>query len=139
MGMKKRIEHIFIGGVEYKYCSKCKEYKPLSDFGENSTRWDKLHYRCKACRSEYSKSRRKKKGRGKKGKKRKEHKIIGGIERKHCPACQKYKPLSEFGNSSKTWDKLFGYCKACVRENNKKHYQNNKESCKGLFACVFLL
>ena len=55
MARGKKVEHKFINGVEYKHCGKCQEYKPLSEFGKDLTRWDKLNKCCKACARGYSK------------------------------------------------------------------------------------
>lgn len=45
----KRIEHQLINGVEYKYCGKCFNWKPVTEFNSNNTKWDKLHSPCKSC------------------------------------------------------------------------------------------
>lgn len=39
-----------------KTCNKCKQFKPLTEFGKHSGNRDGLQYRCKVCRIEDSKS-----------------------------------------------------------------------------------
>ena len=46
--------------------------------------------------------------------KRKEHKIVDGVELKHCCKCDVWKKLTDFHNLCSTWDGLLHKCKACV-------------------------
>jgi hypothetical protein len=48
-----RKPHIFINNIEHKNCSKCKQDKPLSEFGSYKTRWDGLNPSCKKCHAEH--------------------------------------------------------------------------------------
>ena len=52
--------------IKYRRCPKCKLELPLSSFGLDSTRKDKLTYMCKKCKNEYNRlnrrSRSKKQG-----------------------------------------------------------------------------
>lgn len=45
-----KIEHIIDNGNEYKYCSKCDEWKLVGDFYRNKKNWDGLDRRCKPCK-----------------------------------------------------------------------------------------
>lgn len=47
--MPKKIDHIIENGIEKKLCSKCKTYKPLNLFYNNTKRLDKLTPQCKKC------------------------------------------------------------------------------------------
>ena len=47
--MAKRKEHIFIDGIEYKECSRCKELKRLNEYRKDNSKWDGLHGFCKVC------------------------------------------------------------------------------------------
>lgn len=49
----RKIEHQVINGVEYKKCSKCGEWKPLSEFYKCKTSWDNLQSKCKGCDSQH--------------------------------------------------------------------------------------
>ena len=49
----KRKKHKFIDGIECKYCSKCKNWLPLKEFGIDNRQWDKLKKYCKKCRLDY--------------------------------------------------------------------------------------
>lgn len=51
--MGKKIEHTFINGVEYKWCYKCKQWKPLSEFSKDKTKKDGLQRMCKGCQNQY--------------------------------------------------------------------------------------
>ena len=48
---RKRIEHKIIYGVECKMCSRCKQWKPLSEFRKRSKATDGLKSTCKECLS----------------------------------------------------------------------------------------
>ena len=51
----KKIKHIFKNKTELKYCSKCKKYLSLLNFGSNTSTWDNLEGWCKNCRKEDNK------------------------------------------------------------------------------------
>ena len=51
---------------------------------------------------------------------------IGGM--KHCNRCNTSKPLNEFSKYKAAKDGLQAKCKECVKQYNKQHYQDNKES-----------
>lgn len=46
------VEHRFDSGTECKYCQHCENWKPISNFGVNRTRWDGLRGWCKSCERE---------------------------------------------------------------------------------------
>ena len=49
----RRKEHIWIDGVEYKECGRCKEVKTLDNFSKTKSNWDGLNNTCKQCQKEY--------------------------------------------------------------------------------------
>ena len=58
------------------------------------------------------------------------HKVVKGIECKHCVACDKWKSLSEFGkrgNTEKFWDGLECWCRECTCEANRRSWHKHKE------------
>lgn len=55
------------------------------------------------------------------------HKIIKGIECKHCSKCGEWKPLSEFNKNKSKKDGLFCWCKECVKQHTKQYYQTHRE------------
>lgn len=55
--MKKRIPHIIEDGIEKKLCSRCKEYKALSEYNRKRDRWDHLSNECIRCLSTRNKRR----------------------------------------------------------------------------------
>ena len=77
-----------INGVYYKYCPKCKKYKPMTDefFHKNknlSTGYDSYCKECKKLlRSEYTR-----------------YKEIDSNGNLYCLSCKTYKPLSEFSKT----------------------------------------
>lgn len=52
---------------------------------------------------------------------RKEHKVIDGIEMKHCPTCDSHKELTDFTKQMTSWDNLCRMCRTCMNE-----YKRNK-------------
>ena len=49
--MYKRVEHVFIDGVEMKKCSKCKRTLPLDNFRKDKSKSDGFYNSCKECAS----------------------------------------------------------------------------------------
>ena len=49
---------------------------------------------------------------------------------KKCTKCKIEKELTEFNKKKEAKDGLIGYCKSCLKEYSKKHYQANKERIK---------
>ena len=43
-----------------------------------------------------------------------EHQIIEGVEKKHCPKCDRWKPLEMFGIDRHTKDEFYCICKKCL-------------------------
>ena len=65
------------------------------------------------------------------GMKRKEHKTINGVEMKECSRCKELLPLSEFRKDGSKWDGLYGFCKKCAKEKDRKSYEKDREGkCK---------
>ena len=56
---------------------------------------------------------------------RKPHEFIDGIEYKHCWGCNSFKPIIEYGNNKKTWDKLQKSCKSCHILTTKQWREKN--------------
>lgn len=54
---------------------------------------------------------------------RKEHQHIGGTECKHCPTCDTWKPLPDYGKQTSSWDKLSRMCRVCFNK-----YKANKRA-----------
>ena len=53
--MFKRKEHIIKENIEYKECSKCREWLPLESYSKDNSKWDGLHGFCKECTSKENK------------------------------------------------------------------------------------
>lgn len=46
---KKCKPHIMIKGIEYKHCSFCNTWYPISNFWSYGAHWDGLQCHCKSC------------------------------------------------------------------------------------------
>lgn len=60
---------------------------------------------------------------------RKEHKIIDGVEFKHCVGNEKnshWAPITEFGMYQRTWDHLHNKCRKCHNEYVHNHQEGSK-------------
>ena len=100
-----------IDGKIYKLCTKCLQYKPMTDeyFPKRSNVKCGFESRCKECHKEKEKTR---------------IRVIPFNEygELYCLKCKTYKPLSEFyPNSSTTKNRNYysNYCKHCESERNK--------------------
>jgi len=102
--------HKIIDNVEYKLCSKCKQYKDILFFNKESNAWDKLYPSCKDC---------KKLGRNYVPKKEKD-KMIDNINNRLCSYCELWKDKTLFVEGSRK-------CLDCKRKSNILYYENNKE------------
>jgi len=111
---------------ETKLCSKCKEAKPLGDFGTYSYAKDGKKSHCKKCISDYYKGYRSKKSINKPKKERKNKVPITG-EGKPCCACKKFKPYAELSKDKAKPGGHSSDCKAC-RSKRQKEYQRKDSS-----------
>lgn len=59
--------------------------------------------------------------------KKKIHLFIKGIEHKHCPGCNLWKPLNKYGNQKDKADGLRTHCKKCHNLSNRKWEKDNPE------------
>ena len=53
--MPKHIDRKVIRGIIHKYCSRCKEYRPESEFNRSTKHPDRLQGYCKECNILYCK------------------------------------------------------------------------------------
>lgn len=53
------------------------------------------------------------------------HKTIRGKANKLCTACDRWKPLTAFNRSARSWDQLGPRCRPCASAYNKAHYQSH--------------
>jgi hypothetical protein len=135
----KRIEHVVEDGVEKKHCSKCKTFKPVSEYYKHKDTWDELTCVCKTCNNIEGKVRR----RGPDLNEQEDYGRIphiteNGVEKKRCGTCKEHKPLGDFSRYTRSWDGLRPKCNACVKQayigrkdkalaQMKVHYEQNKE------------
>lgn len=110
---RKPIPHQSIAGVEHKYCSRCKEWKPLADFGDAPkcrATWDGKKHRCAKCAYEYSRDYR--------------LKLEAALKAnppplrttpKRCSRCREIKPADDFYPCVTKQDGRASYCAPCSR------------------------
>ena len=53
-----RAQHRFQGALEEKQCSGCDQWKVLTEFGKDKSKWDGLENRCKVCHNTANEKRR---------------------------------------------------------------------------------
>ena len=90
-----------------KKCSKCKQIKPVSEFGKDSARKDGFCPQCKICRNRQAAEYRKRQA-------SKEKIIITTGLYKKCTKCGGIKPVSEFYKRSCSKDGFSLKCKICL-------------------------
>lgn len=111
-------------GIEEKWCSTCKCWKPISEFHVNRRVWDGLSSKCKVCGCAYQ-ARYHQATRDCKGKRGPSitHVIKDGVEMKMCTKCMELRPLSEFGVKKAHWDGLQCVCLPCMRVVWRRKYR----------------
>lgn len=115
---RKRVEHKYENNVELKYCGKCQQWKSLTKFHRNISKWDGLSYRCKKCANK-----------NESGILHIEHKFDNnGCELKYCYTCQQWKILKEFHKNMRKWDGLQYECKECRNKSHREKYANSGQS-----------
>lgn len=62
--------------------------------------------------------------------KRIEHRIINGVECKHCYKCGEWLPLSEFSKCKKSWDGFAKSCKKCKSKEDHDYYLKHQDKIK---------
>ena len=55
---KRAKQHRVENEVEEKHCHVCNEWKTLVEYHKDSTKWDKLDIKCKACKKAYGQENR---------------------------------------------------------------------------------
>lgn len=144
--MGKRIEHEIIDGIEYKWCSKCLNYKRIIDFYANNNSWDKLQGSCKSCSDVIHKRWRKENPKRTNGhamkhyfKKRNEiNELFETIDenfkeqdtstnpfinKKRCSKCHRLLSTLKFYADERHNDGLMSACKSCVNKVNRERAQ----------------
>ena len=61
---------------------------------------------------------------------KKKHKVVNGIEYKHCYKCDKWKVLRLFHRSKRSWDNLRDDCKLCNKTYKAMYTAANKDKIK---------
>lgn len=102
-----------------KKCSRCKEIKDLSEFGENANRRDGYNYYCNNCRREVEQDARSNK--------------LQDKGSKQCRTCKQVKSVEEFDINLASRNKLKLNCRECEEE--KKH-KKEKDRTREYKECI---
>ena len=89
---------------KFKYCPRCKETLPRSEFGKDVSRKDGLQAYCKKCKNKYI------------SEKRKENKERKSNDLKHCTRCDEWLDKGNFQKNKTMIDGLQRWCAKCNAE-----------------------
>src|SRR5690606_5217579 len=103
-----------------KRCSRCKQEKPVTEFGKDQSRKDGLQGYCRECQQAYNREYRKKNAA------RNPDEIPIPSETR-CPKCGVTRPSSERTGNRVSPDGLEFQCKPCMRAKSAKYYAENGE------------
>ncbi len=123
MGYGKRSE--VRNGVEGVVCSRCKEFKPISEFNLRSPLLRLWQYYCKSCQAAIDKVNNQKQLERRGGRKLVQR--IKDSDQSYCSRCKHWKPKNEFNFWSRETGRLQNYCRDCQHEIDREHYLANRE------------
>ena len=116
--------HRKVRGRKQKYCTKCKKWKSVSEFGKDCAKRDGLNIRCKNCYKAYTRALHKKYRKGKKVRVylrfEERHRILKGVRQKLCTKYGKWKKESEYYKHRSNKDGLSERCNKCSYKPAKK-------------------
>ena len=96
-----------------KQCSKCGEFKPVTQFQHAARNWDNLSVRCKVCDKLRAQAYAPKRKRVPADQCKHMAPTPHQDGKKLCTMCRKWLDIKEFYPHSQTWDKLHPRCKPC--------------------------
>jgi hypothetical protein len=99
-------------GELVKFCSHCDRWQLGSKYSMNRATPDGLSNWCTDCNKDYAVIRRER------NRQKNAAKVVLGIVpegEKHCPSCQKSKPVEKFYRDRTTDDGLSTYCQKCTK------------------------
>jgi len=121
---KHRETHRKVKGRKQKYCTKCKKWKSVGEFGIDRAKRDGLNIRCKDCYRAYTRALHRKYRKGKKARVylrfEQRHRIIDGVKQKLCRTCKRWKDESAFYKNRSGKDGLDDQCRNCSYTPAKK-------------------
>ena len=97
--------------MERKQCTKCKEWKPLSEFYKIKRSPDGYHAQCKVCSAASNKAWRDKGSPPRKPIVKQEN----GETAKRCCNCKEWKPVSQFNKNATNATGYASFCQDCHR------------------------
>lgn len=127
MGYGRRSE--IRDGLEGVVCSRCRQFKPVSEFNLRTPLLRLYQYYCRSCQAAIDKVNNEKQLERRGGRKLVQR--IKGSDTSYCARCKQWKPKSEFN----FWDRAKGilqcYCRDCQHEIDREHYVTHKERVQG--------
>lgn len=124
----KQTEIFYDHPIRYKQCTKCKEWKPISEFNKDNTTKTGLRSNCRACIKKYDKQRYI----------RNKDKVyyisqnnFGLLDPinfgyKKCTKCNELKSFDKFNTDISKKNNLSSSCKQCHHKQQKENYIKNK-------------
>lgn len=110
-----------------KFCSKCHQSKPVSEFHVAQGKPDGYSAICRACSHESSAAYRNTSKKYTKRRSRRFESIASEKSRK-CPACARLLPLSAFNFDRASHDGHASYCRECALDYTRQHYEENRDA-----------
>lgn len=108
MGKHRRSEVKIENDAWFMLCVECNQWKVETDFIAQGKVKKFLGLKCSQCRNKVKKQRL--------VIPKVPHQIIDGIENKHCPSCNEWKPISRFSIDKSRYDGLNIRCKRCMAD-----------------------
>ncbi len=115
-GVKNRKKH----ENGQKQCQRCKEWKPLSEYFGDNSRWDRLSPRCKECGRAIQ--RQYPPGVGAKLRGIKRRQSYNNKGEKLCSSCGQWKVPEQFEKRNDVWDGRRAKCKECLNQLSREKY-----------------
>lgn len=123
MGYGRRSE--LVDGIQQVLCSRCKQYKPVSEFNLRTPLLRLYQYYCKECQAaidHINNQKQLEKRGGRKLVRRDPH-----SDQSYCSRCKQWKPKTDFNYWSRETGRLQNYCRDCQHEIDREHYVANRE------------
>jgi len=110
-----------------KFCTRCKQIKPVAEFNKSTTARDGLQNWCKECQRVYNHSPQRKAII-----KNRVHKVITS---KRCPKCGHTLPASSFYRCRSKLYGIHDWCKECQRKISREHMRRVRQTEEGKNHC----
>jgi hypothetical protein len=122
--------HRTVWGRKQKYCTTCKRWKGIGEFGIDREKRDGLKIRCRDCDKAYGyEYRRKHRGNVREHLKfEQRHRVVKGVRQKLCGHCNQWKDEKDFYRNRSMKDGLAYQCIECGREDARERRERENTS-----------